>query len=567
MAKSFQIKEYPFNHKLENLLLDHEDFFLRRPIIYLLKNNESKEVYVGETTDMVTRFRNHLKSEKGKSFTSVSLILSEFFNKSATLDIESNLIRYLAADKSFKLQNGNLGIRDHQFYQQKEIYQKQFQRIWAELMEKGMVKYTLAQIDNLDLFKYSPYKSLSNDQIIGLKTILWCLLDEKAKLSLIHGAAGTGKSIIAIFLFKLLKTDLKDFNYLAFDESDEELFELVKKVKEKYCELEMALVIPILSFRKTISKVFKDIEGLSSSMVISPSQIGKRKYDLLIIDEGHRLKRRKNLGIYYKVFDSFNDDLGLDRDTGTELNWAELRSDKTLIFYDRFQSLKPSDVAANDFLELEKKDTTRSEELRSQFRVRGGISYMDFIHEIFSDHTSLEPKFFKNKRYEFLLFDNLEDMHKRIKNKEGRVGLSRMMAGYAWEWKSRDKKSISDISIGGFELKWNSRIKWINSPNAINEVGHIETVQGHDLNYAGIIIGPELDYDFITGSFVVYRDRYLDMNGKNSIKDIGILKEYIFNIYRTMLFRSIFGTYVYVCNDNLRKYLRQYIPTRYALDF
>jgi len=567
MAKSFQIKEYPFNHKLENLLLDREDFFLRRPIIYLLKNNESKEVYVGETTDMVTRFRNHLKSEKGKLFTSVYLILSEFFNKSATLDIESNLIRYLAADKSFKLQNGNLGIRDHQFYQQKEIYQEQFQSIWAELMEKGMVKYTLAQIDNLDLFKYSPYKSLSNDQIIGLKTILMCLLDEKAKLSLIHGAAGTGKSIIAIFLFKLLKTDLEDFNYLAFDESDEELFELVKKIKEKYYELEMALVIPILSFRKTISKVFKDIEGLSSNMVISPSQIGKRKYDILIVDEGHRLKRRKNLGTYYKTFDSFNDDLGLDKHKGTELNWVQLRSDKTLIFYDRFQSIKPSDVAINDFLELERRDTTRSEELRSQFRVRGGISYMDFIHEIFSDHTSLEPKFFKSKRYEFLLFNSVESMYERIKQKEDRVGLCRMIAGYAWEWKSKSNKSLYDISIGGFELKWNSNIEWMNSLNAINEVGHIENIQGRDLNYAGVIIGPELDYNFITQSFVVFKDRYMDIIGKNSVEDIDTLKNYILNIYRTMLFRSIFGTYVYVCNDNLRKYLSQYIPDRYSFNF
>src|SRR5690606_23674627 len=130
-----------------------------------------------------------------------------------------------------------------------------------------------------------------------------------------NGGAGTGKSILAIFLFKLLKTDLSDFNRADFDEEDEEMFRLVEQVKAKYGNLEMALVIPMSSFRKTISNVFKNIKGLSTKMVIGPAEVIHKEYDLLVVDEGHRLRQRKNLASYFKTFDDGNRALGLDTHT------------------------------------------------------------------------------------------------------------------------------------------------------------------------------------------------------------------------------------------------------------
>jgi len=276
----------------------------------------------------------HLKTENKQQLKSVSLILSDLFNKSATLDLESNLIRYIAADGQFNLLNGNLGLSDHKFYQQKEIYWELFRDIWSELRSLGIARHSLEYIDNSDLFKYSPYKTLSREQTNGLKMILNCLLDDQAKVSLIHGGAGTGKSILAIFLFKLLKTDLKDFNRADFDESDEELFELVEAVRYKYGQLEIGLVIPMQSFRKTISKVFKNIKGLSPKMVIGPAEVAKRKYDLLIVDEGHRLRQWKNLAAYYGTFRKVSQQLGFDELTCSELDWIEQQADRSIICQD-----------------------------------------------------------------------------------------------------------------------------------------------------------------------------------------------------------------------------------------
>lgn len=562
MSKTFKIVQYPFDSQLESTLLDKQRDYLSWPMVYLLENDKISEAYVGETTDVVSRMKTHLKASRKQKLTSSSLILSDIFNKSATLDIEASLIKYISADGRFTLQNGNLGISHHQYYNQKEVYWDLFKDIWNELRSLGVTRHSLEYIDNSDLFKYSPYKSLSKEQVKSLKLILQCLLDEEAKVSLIQGGAGTGKSILAIFLFKLLKTELSDFNYADFDEDDEEMFELLKAVKARYGDLKMAMVIPMSSFRKTISNVFKNIKGLSAKMVIGPSEIAKQKYDLLIVDEAHRLRRRVNLGSYFGVFDKNCELLGLDKFQATELDWIGLQSNKSILLYDNNQSVKPSDTPRESFDKLINSPSTRVEKLNTQLRVRGGNEYVKTVHQIFdaTQHKQLKPLSIKD--YEIYLFDDIEALIKRIHKKESSDGLSRLIAGYAWEWKSQKDENVYDIEIDNVKLKWNSiTVDWVNSANAINEVGCIHTTQGYDVNYAGIIIGPEIDYDFTTQEIIVYKERYKDKAGKNSISDPAHLLSYITNIYKTILLRAIKGTYIYVCNENLKKFLGQYIPT------
>jgi Uncharacterized conserved protein len=562
MVKDYSIVEYPFDRQLYLKLIEKERDYLNWPIVYLLSNLSRKEAYVGETTDMLARMKAHRKISQKSIHQKVSLIRSSLFNKSATLDIEANLIKYLSADGELKLQNGNLGISNHLFYQKNEIYWRIFKDLWNDLKAIGIARHSLEYIDNSDLFKYSPYKSLSREQTNGLKMILECLLDDRTNVSLIHGGAGTGKSILAIFLFKLLKTDLHDFNRSEFEDKDDQLFDLVAKVRDKYGDLEMGLVIPMQSFRKTISGVFKHIKGLSSKMVIGPSEVANKKYDLLIVDEAHRLRQWRNLAAYFGTFKKTSRKLGFDELKCTELDWILKQSQQTVLFYDEFQSIKPSDVNRQVFIDLQSKQTTRIERLHNQFRVKGGEYYIEFIHKIFSDGCDIEQQPYLSTVYDFRIFSDLKQMVDLIKKKDSEEGLCRMVAGFAWEWVSKNDRTRKDIVIDSVALQWNSSdVDWVNSHNAINEVGCIHTIQGYDLNYTGVIVGPELDYDFTTNSFVVDKDQYKDRNGKNTITDAAILKEYVLNIYRTMLFRGIKGTFVYACNPNVDKYLRRYISS------
>ena len=151
------------------------------PLVYILSDRNTRRAYIGETTDTITRLGTHLKHPHKQSLTTVHLVSSERFNKSATLDIESSLIKYMSADGCFNLLNGNLGLSDHNYYQRDELYSKIFRETWDRLRRYGVVERSIEAIDNSDVFKYSPYKSLSADQQQGLIEIMRSLVNPNLK--------------------------------------------------------------------------------------------------------------------------------------------------------------------------------------------------------------------------------------------------------------------------------------------------------------------------------------------------------------------------------------------------
>jgi len=559
---TFKILRHDFNTKLFD---EFQNMHYARdlwPIVYILSDGNVKEAYVGETTDTYARMSAHLKNNIKSKLTAVHFITSGTFNKSATLDIESNLIKYLSGDGEFKLINGNIGLANHNYYQKNEVYWDLFRSIWDGLRSEGIAKHPIEYIDNSDLFKYSPYKSLNQDQKRSLIAILRNLTSDKIKNTIVNGGAGTGKTILATFLFKLLNTKNDEFNYKEFGEEEDEIVDLVAILKNKFQDVKMALVVPMTSFRKTLEKVFKNIKGLNSNMVIGPADVAKAKFDILVVDESHRLRRRVNI-VNYRSFDEGCTLLGLDKNTCNELDWITMQSQKAVLFYDEGQSIKPSDTRPEAFEKLKAQETTKIEYLTSQLRVKGGNDYVRYISKLLECRLKKDEEVFTSKGYEFVLFDSLADMVAEVKRRNDESGLSRLIAGYSWEWVSKVDRTKFDIIIDGINLRWNSTNEdWINSKESIHEVGCIHTTQGYDLNYAGVIFGNEISYDREKNEIVILKDNYHDKNGKNSISDPLELKTFIVNIYKTILQRAIRGTYIYACDKNFREYLSQHIESR-----
>lgn len=100
-----------------------------------------------------------------------------------------------------------------------------------------------------------------------------------------------------------------------------------------------------------------------------------------------------------------------------------------------------------------------------------------------------------------------------------------------------------------------------NSPTAFDEIGCIHTTQGYDLNYTGVIFGKEINYNTETEEIEINPKLYFDINGKKGISEIKDLKAYIINIYKTIMYRGIKGTFIYACNKELRDYLKENIET------
>lgn len=523
------IKTFPFNKEDFNQIKDYK-FGRNWPVVYILENK--KEIYIGQTVNAYYRSKQHFDNPERSKLDEIHIITDEEFNVSATLDIESWLIQYIVADGLFVIQNSNGGLKNHNYYD-KVKYKSKFEIAWENLREMGLTKNSLEDLKNSDLFKYSPYKSLTEDQLFVAKQIFKDIKRNEFNTFIVSGKPGTGKTILATYLFKFLK------------EQDE-----TKNMK-------IGLVVPMSSLRATISKVFSKIKGLKSNMVIGPNDVVKDEYDLLIVDESHRLQRRKGI-MGYGAFDNVNKRLGLDKN-GTQLDWIMRSSKHQIFFYDENQSVKPADIRSEDF----KKLNTKKYELNSQMRVEAGEEYIKFIEDIFDLRI---PKNINFPNYDFKIFSNIEEMVNEIKIKDEKHKLARVVAGYAWPWHTNPKKKKTqnyDIEIDDFKLVWNSTAQdWVNSPNAINEVGCIHTVQGYDLNYVGVIIGPELSFDYLNNKFKVDREKYFDINGRNGVTDPNELERYIINIYKTLLTRGIKGTYIYVVDKNLREYFNRIISKK-----
>lgn len=557
--QDFEIRKIKFTAR--GLISIQAQYFVTEswPIVYILNNNGVSQAYVGETIDINNRISTHLQSPNKRHLKEAHLISSKKFNKSATLDIESNLIKYLHADGKYTLLNGNLGLVNHSYYQRGEYYWNLFKNIWNVLISKGIARHTIEHISNSDLFKYSPYKSLSIDQRKNLMLIIDALLSADKKSILIEGGAGTGKTILAIFLFKLILTSDEELNYKEFGEDEDEILNKVKQLKKIFPNPKMGLVIAMSSFRTTIKKVFKNIRGLNQSMVIGPSELASSSYDLLFIDESHRLRKRVNL-TNYASFDNTARALGLDPLTTNELEWTILRSKKRLYFYDPKQSIKPTDVNAEGFIALKNSKNSKTIQLFSQFRSNGGNGYVQFVDDLLDMKFNDDNLKYFNTNYDVRLFDRFKDFVSELKLKNEQHQLCRFVAGYGWKWVSKNNKTKFDIVIEELKFQWNlDNIEFILKDNNAEQIGCIHTTQGYDLNYVGLIFGPEIILNPKTNEIEVIRENYHDANGQNTVTDINVLKNYILNIYKTLMLRGILGCYIYVCDDNLRNYFKKHI--------
>ncbi|MEG0823941.1 MAG: GIY-YIG nuclease family protein, partial [Erysipelotrichaceae bacterium] len=170
------------------------------PVVYILKND--KEAYVGESVNAYKRMGQHLKNEARKDLKTISIISDSEFNKSAILDMEALLIKYMSGENKYILQNLQNGQLEHNYYN-KEHYKDKFSKIWDKLKENGIAEKGIHEIENSEIFKYSPYKTLTVEQHNVVTDILSDIkyhVDRNEKATfIVRGSAGTGKTILALY--------------------------------------------------------------------------------------------------------------------------------------------------------------------------------------------------------------------------------------------------------------------------------------------------------------------------------------------------------------------------------
>ena len=433
------IKEYPFTYDGAKLLFK-DNKGIDWPVVYILsgiKNNKSI-AYVGETSSAYTRMNQHLDNKERKCMLKEYVLFNDTFNKSAILDIENMLIEHMNADTVFdSLQNLNKGQSKFHNYYQRGVYKELFKDIWNSLRKLGLAKLNQNQIENSEIFKYSPFKQLTSEQydleLKLLDDVIDSLNTNTKKEIIIEGGAGTGKSVLAISLIKYI-LDILENN---IDFSDLETFELIEDSTNfiklnselsKYKNISIAFVAPVKEFRETIKKVFKKLK-LSKKIkidVVSAVDLTKKDggYDIVLVDEAH------HLGTYAKAtsHSSFKEGcfrLGFnDYYNTTQLDWVIKQAKYiTILFYDRKQSTSAVDVKESDFISLINKKGNKIYNINNQIRLLAGAEYISYWYDLLKNNTSKDAPSIKYTGYDFKIYDDSKKMLEDIKRKDNDLGL------------------------------------------------------------------------------------------------------------------------------------------------
>ena len=230
-----------------------------------------------------------------------------------------------------------------------------------------------------------------------------------------------------------------------------------------------------------------------------------------------------------------------------------------ILFYDADQSVKPADISPSSLNNLAQTRNVINIPLKSQLRCLGGDDYIAYVKAVLNGTASEPHGPFEN--YDLRFYEDVDQMMDEINRLDRECDLCCGVAGYAWKWVTQNQPKdtpLRDITIGRGYI-WNrTATDWINSDRLPNEIGCIHTVQGYDLNYVGVIFGTEIIYDPVRKRVDVVQKNYRDNHGRAVGGDMEALREYIINIYCTLMTRGIRGAFVYVCDPELRKYLRKY---------
>lgn len=405
-------------------------------------------------------------------------------------------------------------------------------------IENGRIKPSKMLVDSLvGMMKGNREFVLIDDQKVAFEnavTLATRASEAKKQVAIIQGGPGTGKSVIAVNLLAHLSK-----------------LGLVSKYVSKNAA-------PRAVYRAKLTGTFKQtVIGNLFSGSGSFFETGANAFDALIVDEAHRLNERS--GLYGNLGEN-------------QIKEIIHSSKSTIFFVDDDQIVTLSDVGHT--AELQKWAHSAGAEvthmqLASQFRCGGSDGYMAWLDNTLglreTVNTMLDPD-----EFDFRVVDSPNQLHDLIAAWNAINNKSRVVAGYCWDWASKKNPDQYDVVIPehGYAKRWNldkDGSLWIVAPDSIDEVGCIHTCQGLELDYIGVIIGPDLiarDGMLVTEPKARSRmDRSIrgwkTMMKSDPERTRERVDRIIRNTYRTLMTRGMKGCYIYCIDDETQRRFKE----------
>lgn len=560
-----------------------ETVFANYPVVYMFMwlddkglDKESKLcTYVGETNNLLKRKEQHsnhnnqwsnilkaiMKEDMKDSDAEVDwhtswdnsknrafmMFAHSQFNKSMTMDIENRLIHYTKICGTSR--NGRTNPQNQYSNVDKcfDIFKSIVDNEIANIDKKGIefIKnnenpfpfLSLQEIQDKAPFMAAPFLTLTTEQKKAQKEIADQIKkilknqNNNKHLFVIQGGAGTGKTVlISSLLFKILE---EKENY---------------KVK---VAINNGALIDLYENMNTASGLNKRGFNFMDNIVDKAQTIINKddEYDIIFVEEGHLLYKETHMGSI----------------KGEQFQKLTKKAKVTILVYDPFQSYHPRQLGGvTNFYELiegtEIKNITQYD-LKTQLRMQCSKESQDWIMALAkgaklpelkckkgeakylqnSEGTSVAYTVKDTNDYEITLFAFAKEFKKYIKEKGTYSGI---VATYDW------KNDVdTDIKVVEDHINNNKSFfslgKWcLQSEKTSGEIKSIHNVQGFDLEFVGVVLGPSITVEKDNIDFV--------KNGHGGIHEDNI-KDVVSHELGVLLTRGAKGLVLYATSSKVTK--------------
>lgn len=404
-------------------------------------------------------------------------------------------------------------------------------------IENGRIRPSKMLADSLArMLKGHPEFVLIDDQKLVYETALALAKKASAKrkqVMIVKGGPGTGKSVVAInLLVALTKLGLLG-KYVSKNAAPREVYKVKLKGHARKIEIDHLFAS---------SGAFVDTQ--------------ENTFDVLIVDEAHRLNQFS--GLYGNLGEN-------------QIKEVIASAKCALLFVDDDQIVTLSDIGHSEELKrhaMAAGAEITSLELASQFRCGGSDGYLTWLDDVLGIRSAANTTL-DNDAFDFRVVDSPVELHKLIEERNQLVNKSRVVAGYCWDWASKRNPEAYDIVIPEYDYRkqWNlgsDGSLWILAGESVDQVGCIHTCQGLELDYVGVIVGPDLVVrhgEMLTSPEGRSRMDRTIRSYKSQMKSDPEgtrhkLDRIIRNTYRTLMTRGMKGCYLFCTDPETQTYFK-----------
>ncbi|MCI1664508.1 DUF2075 domain-containing protein [Bifidobacterium crudilactis] len=381
------------------------------------------------------------------------------------------------------------------------------------------------------------------DDIVELCERTLSVQAHRPVVALVHGVAGTGKSALLASLFQMLSERSRR-----------------RALGDPLADSTIRMMVNHAEMWRRYRDFAGDMTVLRKSQVLRPTSYINAAdkqgagADVALVDEAHLLLTQPNPYTHFMADNQLAEIVRLSR--------------ITVLAYDGTQVLRMRSMWNDTVLKRALGDAEIVNfSLGNQHRMGASDTVRDWIGRLLNGEGRVTPPPCGDEHFDMKVFSDAGAMRDAVVQ-HAEHGTSRMLSTYDYPYRLDGKDYF--IEEPGLRIRWDryepqAALSWPDRPETLDEVGSVYTIQGLDLDWAGVILGPSnvLGED---GKLHVRPDLYQDQAAfvgvshlrqqGYSLQDIESMRQRLLrNALMTLLTRARKGLFLYAHDTGLREAL------------